>query len=204
MNRKYIIPVVLLLGLAFMLILIPPKKSHDEIPPEELLRQITSPSRFISPDDVADRLIKKDPSLMLIDVRSKSEYENFALPGALNIPFQDLLKPENLELLSQEGIDFVFYSNGDVLSDQMWIIGERKGIDNIYVMKGGLNQWFDSFFFQQMPAETASAEDLALWQFRNGVRQYFTGAGPVITQQDNKVNIQVSPKKKKSAAEGGC
>jgi len=69
MDKKYIIPVVLLLVLGLALILLPQKKSYDETLPEEVRRQVTSPSRFLSVDVIADRMINKDPSLLLIDVR---------------------------------------------------------------------------------------------------------------------------------------
>jgi sulfur-carrier protein adenylyltransferase/sulfurtransferase len=204
MNKKYIIPIALLVGLAFILVLLPAKKTYNELPADELLRQITSPSRFISPDAVADRIIKKDPSILLVDVRPENQYKEFALPGALNIPLQNLLLYENVELLTQEGFDVILYSTGDILSDQAWILCKRKGLNNIYVMKGGLNQWFDSFFNIQPLPETASNAEIALWQYRTGVRQFFTGSE---IQSDNKTEgdaINVTPKKKKSAAEGGC
>jgi rhodanese-related sulfurtransferase len=204
MNKKYLIPIALLVGLALILVLLPAKKTYNELPAEELLRQVTSSSRFISPDVVADRLINKDPSMLLVDVRNADLFNEFTLPGALNIPLQDILKPEQNDLLSQEGIDFIFFSTGDVLADQAWILCKRKGLENIYVMKGGLNEWFNVFFLQQPPAETASSDEIALYQFRSAVRQYFTGGETQSVRKPAGETISVTPKKKKSAAEGGC
>lgn len=204
MIKKYFIPIVLLVGLGLVLVLLPPKKSYNEVQPEELLRQITSPSRFITPDIVADRLIKKDPSMLLVDVRTAEEYLEYTLPGALNIPLQDIFLPEKQELLTMKGLEFVFFSNGDILADQVWILCKRKGLQNIFVMKGGLNEWFNSFFLLQPPPEASSAEEIELYQFRNGVRQYFTGGETEVAPQQEVESISVTPKTKKSAAEGGC
>jgi len=204
MIKKYFIPVVLMVGLGLVLVLLPPKKAYDEMQPEELLRQVTSPSRFVSPDDVADRLIKKDPSMLLVDVRSAGQFMEYSLPGAFNMPLQDILKPEFDELLSQEGMEFIFYSNGDILSDQAWILYRRKEYKNIFVMKGGLNEWFNSFFLMQPPPETASGEEIALYQFRSGVRQYFTGGETIAAPGSSVEKISVTPRAKKSATEGGC
>ena len=204
MNRKYIIPVVILVGLALVLVLLPEKKSYEEITPEELLRHVTSTSRFISCDEVTDRMIRKDPSLLLIDVRDEEQNANYSLPGALNIPLLSISDPEKAELLSAEGFDYVFFSNGDIRADQAWIISKRKNMDHIYVMKGGLNEWFASFFMMQPPPETSSAADIALYQFRSGVRQHFTGGGTESSPESATEKIIVTPKKKKSAAEGGC
>jgi len=204
MNKKYIIPVVLLVGLAFILVLLPKKKPYNELPAKDLLKQVTSSSKFISPEFVADRLIKKDPSMILVDVRSEDLFREYSLPGALNIPLQEIVKPAQMELLSQEGIDYIFYSTGDVLADQAWILCKRQRIDHIYVMKGGLNEWFSSFFMSLPPAETASNEEIELYQFRSAVRQYFTGGETQTARKPAGEAISITPKKKKSAAEGGC
>lgn len=204
MIKKYFIPIVLLIGLGLVLVLLPPKKSYKEVQAEDLLRQITSSSRFISPDIVADRLIKKDPSLLLVDVRSSEEYFEFSLPGALNIPLKDIFLPEQQELLTRKGVETIFYSNSDILADQAWILCKRKGLQNIFVMKGGLNEWFNSFFQLQPPPETSSAAEIELYQFRNGVRQYFTGGETEVAPKQEVESISVTPKTKKSAAEGGC
>jgi sulfur-carrier protein adenylyltransferase/sulfurtransferase len=204
MIKKYFIPIVLLVGLGLVLVLLPPKKSYKEVQPEELLRQITSSSRFISPDIVADRLIKKDPSMLLVDVRSSEEYLEYSLPGALNIPLKDIFLPEQQELLTRKGVETIFYSNSDILADQAWILCKRKGLQNISVMKGGLNEWFNSFFQIQPPPETSSSAEIERYQFRNGVRQYFTGGETEVAPKQKVESISVTPKAKKSAAEGGC
>jgi rhodanese-related sulfurtransferase len=149
-------------------------------------------------------MIKKDPTLLLIDVRSPREYANFCLPGASNIPLKDIFQVEKQELLNQKGVEAVFYSNGDILSDQAWILCKRKGLQNIYVMRGGLNEWFSAFFQIQPPPQTSSSADIELYQFRNGVRQYFTGGETEIAPKQQTESISVTPKAKKSASEGGC
>jgi len=204
MDKKYIIPISLLVLLALILALLPQKKAYEEMPASELLKQVTSPARFISPDVVADRLIKKDPSMLLVDVRSADLYREYSIPGAVNIPLHEIMKPENQELISQEGIDIIFFSTGEIQADQAWIISKRKGLEGIYVMKGGLNDWFSNFFMAQPPAETASSEEIALYQFRSAVRQYFTGGEVQTSQKPAPETITVTPKKKKTAAEGGC
>lgn len=204
MIKKYLFPVILLLGLGIVLMLLPPKKTYEENPPEELLRQVSGNSRFLSADLVADRMINSDPSLLLIDVRESALFNEFSLPGALNIPLENILQQENNDILSQEGMDIVFYSTGDLLADQAWMICKRKGMNDIFVLKGGLNEWFNSFFLLQPPLETASSEEIALYQFRNGVKQYFTGSGVLTQANPATEKVTVAPRQKKTAAEGGC
>jgi rhodanese-related sulfurtransferase len=204
MSKKYLLPVLLFLGFGIILLILPSNKQHDIVTPEELLSLVNSPSRFISPDQVADRIIEKDPSMLLVDVRNLDAYLNFTLPGAINIPLENLTDSVNLELLKQEGIDFILFSNGSILSDQAWILGKRLGLSNIYIMKGGLNLWFDCFFNTPVPVESQSASELELYQSRLGVRQFFTGSDLDLSQPGQTETIQVQQKVKKSAAEGGC
>jgi sulfur-carrier protein adenylyltransferase/sulfurtransferase len=203
-NKKYYIPIALLVGLALLLLLLPAKKKDSGIRPEELLDQITNPSRFVSPDDVATRIIEKDPSLVLIDVRSSEEYLAFTLPGAINIPLADLNNAENIETLKQEGLDFILFSNGTLISDQAWILVKRLGIKNLYILEGGLNLWFENFFMTSYPMESQPGSDIELYQFRIGVRQFFTGGEVETAQPNSNESIKLQQKVKKSAAEGGC
>jgi rhodanese-related sulfurtransferase len=204
MNKNYIIPIIVLIGLSLALLLLPDKKIYKEMAPEELLIQVNSPSRFLSPDIVADRIIKKDPAMMLVDVRSKEEFLSYSLPGSLNIPLSNLADSTNLEILGQEGIDWILFSNDNILADQAWILGKRLGLENLFVMQGGINQWFENFFMTPIPAETQSKSDLELYQFRLGVRQFFTGGEVKTAPTDQPETIKVQPKMKKSSAEGGC
>jgi len=142
--------------------------------------------------------------MVLVDVRSEDLFREYSLPGALNIPLQELAKPEQIGLISQKGIDYIFFSTGDLQADQAWILCKRKGLQNISVMKGGLNEWFNSFFQIQPPPETSSSAEIERYQFRNGVRQYFTGGETEVAPKQKVESISVTPKAKKSAAEGGC
>jgi rhodanese-related sulfurtransferase len=204
MTRKYIIPVLILLSLGIVLMILPGRERKEEISPEEVLRSMTGSSRLTSPDRVADRLINKDPSLLLIDVRTPEEYSAYSLPGAFNIPIAGLLDETSLDLLSQEGMDVVFFGNDELLADRAWLASRRKGLKDVYVLEGGLNQWFDNFFTLSPPPESASAAELEHFQFRMGVRQYLTGGELQVQQQQPAETITIKPKTKKSATEGGC
>lgn len=204
MNKKYILPVILMLTFGVILMLLPERPSIDEIGPEELLAEITNDSRFLGTDDVADRMIRKDPSMILIDARASGAYQQYALPGAVNIPLNEVMKQDWQDYLSQEGFDFVFYSNDDVLADQAWILCRRKGLEHIYIMRGGMNQWFSDFFMNAPPPETAAASEYELYMFRQGVKQYFTGSAVDSPVQSSPEPVIVTPRAKKSKAEGGC
>ena len=82
-----------------------------KIPAEILLQEIKSGAQYVSPDEVADLIIEKDPSILLIDVRPQKEYEKFSLPGAINITLENILSDEWTETLNQDVKTNILFSN---------------------------------------------------------------------------------------------
>lgn len=204
MIRRYFLPVFFLLGLGAVLLLLPEKQSFDEIPPEDLLTEVNSPSRFLSTDRVAERLIEEDPSMVLVDLRNPQEYHDYTLPGAVNIPLRDILDEEWQDYLRTPGIEFVFFANGTLNADRGWILCKRKGHRKLFVMEGGLNQWFETIFMAAPPPATAPSEEIDRYQFRMGVRQYLTGGSALEIPEVEAEEIEVTRRKKKTKVEGGC
>jgi rhodanese-related sulfurtransferase len=166
MSRNYIILAIILIGLAGGLLFLSENIPSSEISPDLLLKEIHDPARFITVDQVADRLIKEDPSLLLVDVRGAEEVNAYTLPGALSIPLVDILKPEWQNYLDQDVMDVVFFSNGDVIADQAWVFCKRNGYKNMYVLSGGLNSWFTIIMQPTPPDETAPSEAFDRYAFR--------------------------------------
>ena len=180
-------------------------KYYEEINPELLIKEINDPARFLSVDQVAERLINEDPSIMLIDVRSTEQYEEYALPRSINIPLERILDPEWKDYLYQDNMDVVLYSNSDLFADQGWILYTRLGYKNLYVLKGGLNQWFKDIMQPLPPPETAPSEEFDLYSFRQAACQYFGGGSQAVVSADQpKRQVTFIKRKKKTTAAGGC
>ena len=202
MSKRYIFLAILLLGSAFGLTRIPEFKAKEQIPVNNMLIKINDQSRYLSTYDVAERIIDKDPSLFLIDVRSENDYSEYTIPGAVNIPLGKIMQPEFRDFIRQEGIDIVFFSNSDLYADQAWMLAAQKGFPNLFVLKGGMNEWFRTILMPEIPPESASSEEFELYSFALGARSYFSGntlEAPADTRE--KVTIRRKVKKK---AEGGC
>ena len=205
MTKTYIILAIVLIGFAFGLILLPEHKTTNEANPEILLKEAFSKSRFLSPDQIADRLINEDPSIFLIDVRTPDQYQEYSLPGAFNIPLDEMILSDWKDYLDQEDMDVVLVSNGGLYADQAWMLCKRMGYNNLYVMEGGLNAWFKNIMQAEMPAETAAKEDFDLYAFRKGAARYFGGGSEIEVESSiPKENIVVKRREKKNVAEGGC
>ena len=175
---------------------------------EELLTEVMESRQFMGPDEIAQMLIEKDPSLQLIDVRSKDQFEKFSLPNAINIPLESLLSIENEEVLNQDVKLNVFYSNSSNDANQAWMITRQLGYKNNYVLQGGLNYWAETIMNPEKPAEGSPNEELAKYNFRKGASQTLGGgsdasAASAPSKSDAPKPVIQKTRKKKGAA-GGC
>ena len=174
---------------------------------DQLLSEANSRTQYISPETVADMIIKKDPSFQLIDVRGQDDFEKFSLPGAINIPVSDLLSEKYTDILNQDVKMNILYSNATITANEAWMITRQLGYKNNFVLEGGLNYWFDAILNPQKPAATSPDEEFAKYDFRVSAGKALGGgtavqAAPTASTETAKPSIQAATKKKKAA--GGC
>lgn len=134
----------------------------------------TNDSNSISADQVARLINNEEPSVTIIDVRSREDFKKCNLPGSLNIPLSNLPDEGNNDILDQRTGKIIFYSNGDELSAAALTIAAGLGYKNIYRMKGGLNEWFITIMNASFSGERISAGENALFANRYDARRLFT------------------------------
>ena len=207
MERKYTLLAIFLIVLALGLVILPKKNELKETDPKALLSSVVEKSRYLTVDQITHRIIENDPTLMLIDLRSADQFKIFSLPGSLNILTDSLLTRANMELFNQPGKDKILYGNADLMAEKAWLLCSRYALNRIYVMKGGMNEWFNTIVKEKLLTGTPSTSDLDLISFRKAARQFLIGSGetgnasattPAIEK------VQVIRKAPKAAAGGGC
>lgn len=174
---------------------------------DELLEEVKSGTQFIGPDQVADMLITKDPSLQLIDVRNAAEYEKFNLPNSINIPLVDILNPEWEGYINQDVKLNVFYSNGTNDANQAWMITRQLGYKNNYVLQGGLNYWAETVLNPEAPASTSPNEEILKYNLRKGAGMALGGEAAETTPAIEAPSAPKPPVQKretKKRVQGGC
>lgn len=204
MNKRYIIPTIIVLILGVWFVFMPEvDNSKRELSPNQLLAAMNESSRFISTDEVSSLLIQNDPGFLLIDLRSPEEYASYTLPGAINIPLDSILNADWKGYLNQSAINNIFFSNDELKAETAWLICARNGYKNNYVLSGGINRWFETIIEPIPPKESAPDEEWRLHELRLAASQYFTGSK---VEQAKPVEIKkvVNNKPKKQRAEGGC
>ncbi len=204
-KREYQILAFILLFLAAGLVLLPKYQKNEGIMPELFVKNAISSERFINTDLLAEKLINQDPSILLIDTRSEKEFNEYSLPNAINIPLKNLLDDDYIGYFDQDIYDVILFSNDSFYADQAWMIGNRLGFKNLYVLKGGLNEWFNTIINPKYPDETMPREAFELYNFRKAAGMYFGVGAPQNEEKSKPVKKVVTVKKKKKrVAEGGC
>lgn len=207
MERKYTILAILMIILALGLVVLPKKKEMKETDPKELLSAVVEKSRYLSVDLITHRIIENDPTLLLIDLRTADQFKLFALPGAVNIQPDSLLTATTLELMNQPGKDKVLFANSDLISEKAWLIATRSSVNRLYIMKGGMNEWFNTIIRVKPVNSAASSTELDLISFRKAARQFFIGAEETVSapvKPKVKEKIQVIRKAPEASSGGGC
>jgi len=208
MKKKYLIGILVFLAIGVYLALSGVKESdYVEVKPDKLFLDLVENTRYFSADEVAQMIISQDPSIQLIDVRTEKFYNKFTLNGAINIPLKDFLNPDNLAYLDQDVYNTILFSNGSSDADVAWQLATRMGYQNVFVMRGGMNNWVDQIL---QPTEHSVIWDRVndqLYQYRKGASLYFGGKADDISSGDS--DVKKKPKKpavrrKKKEVEGGC
>jgi rhodanese-related sulfurtransferase len=208
-KKRYLLMSLILIFLAGGTLLLPEKYDTTELSPEQLLTDINDDTRYLSTDDVAHIIISQNPYYLLIDVRDTISYKNFKLPGAINIPLENILdKNEDGNYkweayLNQDLRKNIFYSNGTIYAHQAWMLTRRLNYKNNYVMEGGLNKWIETIIQVPRPELDATDIEMNLYAFRKAASMFFGGGGTVVNETNTDTPV-FSVRKKEKEVGGGC
>ena len=86
----------------------------------------------------AKQIINSNPDTILLDVRSKQEYEEGHLPGSVSLCLYDIEKKAQNVLTDKKQTIITYCSSGG-RSKRAQEILETLGYENVYSLKGGLD-----------------------------------------------------------------
>lgn len=204
-KRDITLIAIMLIGASILVLLPEAKKYEKEICPYTLIDKATHKDKYISADELAKTIMRNDPSVILLDVRSDEEFESFNLPGSMCIPIDYILFEEYLEELKNDAYTFVIYSNGSIKASKAWLLLRRIGLTNIKVLEGGLNNWIETILRPQKLDYMSIPEEDALYQFRVSASKYFGEAEVEAIQTANgNAPAPIIKRQKKEVGGGGC
>ncbi len=194
---------VLLVGIGMLLAFLPFNAAKSfQLKPTELLSKSTSETIYFSVDQVARFVNNEDSIFQLIDIRSNEEYKECNIPGAINIPFDDLLNPDWEGYLNQPEINNIFYGNGDQIANTAWTVVTGLGYENGFVMKGGLNEWYKIVMLSEFSGERITPRENVLFENRFKARRIFTQINSL--PDSLKTQFLAARRAKEAKLDGGC
>jgi len=165
---------VVLVSLGLILALLPLTGNRSfTVKPKALLPEVNNQESIFTVDQVARFIVSEDSTVQLIDLRTDEEFKSFNIPGSVNIPYKDFLNTDPSTLLGNQEIKNIFYSNGDSDSNSALVIAKGMNYSNVYVMKGGLNEWFITVMNTSFTGEKISARENSLFETRTRAKRLF-------------------------------
>ena len=169
--------VTILVG-ALAVALLPPLPSSTDalsagpVTDTVMLQAMEAGDDHVEPEELADRLMAGDPSLLLVDIRTPAEFAAFHLRGAVNVAAADL--GDFLTPHKNKGT-IVLYSNGMTHPAQARDALARMGFTNAYLLTDGLQGFMQEVLkpvsLRAAPLSEAQAAKVKAW------RTFFLG-GP--------------------------
>lgn len=170
--------------------------------PGKMVQLINDDDSFVTVDQVAVLLNNDEPTFQLIDLRSEEAFKLFNIPGSINIPFQQFFEKKPETWLYNAETKYIFYGNGDINSNYALVLARGLGYENCFVMKGGLNEWYEKVMNSKFSGEQISPRENALFENRLKARQYFTQINSL--PDSLKIEFAESKRQAERSLDGGC
>jgi rhodanese-related sulfurtransferase len=170
-RQKYSIGLVCI-GLILALLPLSASRSFT-VKPQKLLSEVMDQNVYYNVDQVAKFVVTEDSSVQIIDLRTPEEFRAFNIPGSINIPYAKFLDTDPGSILNNGKQVTIFYSNGDINSNYALAIAKGLNLKNTFVMKGGLNEWFNTVMNSNFTGTRITARENALFETRTRARNMF-------------------------------
>ena len=120
----------------------------------------------ITPDELAIRIIQKDKTLKFIDVRPEEEFKEFALPNAINGNYENFIHRSWEKVFRVKGQLTIIYANDEDTEKKAVLAANDVGFENVFILKGGLNQFKKDILDFQMPVSQVDPKMHDTYRFR--------------------------------------
>ena len=161
----------------------------------------------VSPAELFKTVYTQSINLVMLDIRSESDYNLYHIDGAINVPLETLseITPALLSEPPANSV-FVLMSNDETAATQAWKQLSASSVPNVYILEGGVNNWI-AFFGENegfQPATSVTDDQLG-YIFPAALGSKYESCDPnpqAYEELDFVAKIKLQLKRDKSG--GGC
>jgi rhodanese-related sulfurtransferase len=119
----------------------------------ELAAHIDTERDHLSAVDLAELIMRSDPALRVLDLRSRVEFEQFHIPGAHQASIGTLAH----DALPRDAT-IVLYSEGGAHAAQAWVLLRMRGFRRVFFLREGIYEWISRVFEPKLATDATPAE----------------------------------------------
>src|SRR5262245_12756960 len=134
-----------------------------------LASEIGAERDHISAPDLADRIMGRDPTLRVVDLRPQGEFDQLHIPTAVAVSV-DALGSASLP----RSASIVLYSEGAVHAAQGWMLLRLRGYRDVRFLREGIYEWLARVMEPRL-AEDATPQERADFERAEKQSRFFGG-----------------------------
>ncbi len=197
-TRRHAAAAVVLVGIGLVLFVLPDYRSRLLARALERGRDGAASTRVMSADELAFRIVDREPRLLVVDVRGAGGAASFPLPGALHLGVADLFGREWRGALGPRHVCKVVIGDDEAQERTAAALLDELGYKNVSLLAGGFGAFDKTILAEDpyVPSGNRWDEDVA--RFRATARP----AIRALLEEGRRVK-KAEPKKEKKV-QGGC
>ena len=138
-----------------------------------ILMQVQNKEDHVDPLDLAKSIVEGKKEYFIVDVRQPWEFDDYHVPGAVNIPLDQLMTDKARSTLPKDKT-ILLYSAGGAHAAQAWVLLAQSGY-KVKSMLDGMQGWWRDVM---TPASLRTSDEQTGAQEYKGaksMREYFQG-----------------------------
>ncbi len=161
----------------------------------------------ITPAELFKTVYNQSINLVMLDVRSESDYNLYHIKGTLSVPL-DKLSSVIPDLLTEPPANsvFVLISNDETIATEAWKQLVASSVPNVYILEGGVNNWI-AFFGENEGFQSVSpvSDDQLDYIFPAALGSSYESCDPnPIKYEELEFEAKIKLELKRDKSGGGC
>ena len=146
-----------------------PGRSSSAASVARIAGEVSNESDHVTAVELARWIRDRKAALRIIDIRDSVSFEESHIPGAIR---QSLGEVAVAPVTTGETI--VLYSGGGAHAAQGWVLLRSRGVNDVFFLRGGYDEWMDEVMNPQFP-RNAPPEERAAMDSVAALSRYFGG-----------------------------